>query len=185
VSSAASDGGPLPGTVLDWAAQVRGGDVRALARAISAIEDHAPESEALLEQLFPSTGGAYLIGVTGAPGTGKSTLVDRLAAAYRAAGRSVGIIAVDPTSPYTGGALLGDRIRMQGHAGDAGVFIRSMATRGHLGGMARATNDAVDLMDAAGFDPILVETVKTYATIGEICGVLREVFGEYRAVQVY
>ena len=159
MSSPASDGGPLPGTVLDWAAQVRGGDVRALARAISAIEDHDPQAESLLEQLFPSTGGAFLIGVTGAPGTGKSTLVDRLAAAYRAARRSVGIIAVDPTSPYTGGALLGDRIRMQDHAGDAGVFIRSMATRGFLGGLARATADVALLLDAAGKQVVIMETV--------------------------
>jgi len=144
---------------VDWAAQVRSGDVRALARAISAIEDHDPQAEELLEQLFPFTGGAFLLGVTGAPGTGKSTLVDRLAAAYRAVGRSVGIIAVDPTSPYTGGALLGDRIRMQGHAGDAGVFIRSMATRGFLGGLARATADVALLLDAAGKQMVILETV--------------------------
>ena len=144
---------------MDWAAQVRSGDVRALARAISAIEDHDPQAEELLEQLFPFTGGAFLLGVTGAPGTGKSTLVDRLAAAYRAVGRSVGIIAVDPTSPYTGGALLGDRIRMQGHAGDAGVFIRSMATRGFLGGLARATADVALLLDAAGKQMVILETV--------------------------
>ena len=144
---------------MDWAAQVRRGDVRALARAISAIENHDRQAEALLEQLFPFTGGAFLLGVTGAPGTGKSTLVDRLAAAYRATGRSVGIIAVDPSSPYTGGALLGDRIRMQGHAGDAGVFIRSMATRGFLGGLAQATADVALLLDASGKQMVILETV--------------------------
>jgi len=159
VSTAASGGGPLPGTVVDWAAQVRGGDVRALARAISAIENHDPQAESLLEQLFPSTGRAFLLGVTGAPGTGKSTLVDRLASAYRAGGRSVGIIAVDPTSPYSGGALLGDRIRMQRHAGDSGVFMRSMATRGFLGGLARATADVALLLDAAGKQVVILETV--------------------------
>jgi len=144
---------------VDWAAQVRRGDVRALARAISAIENHDRQAEALLEQLFPFTGGAFLLGVTGAPGTGKSTLVYRLAAAYRATGRSVGIIAVDPSSPYTGGALLGDRIRMQGHAGDAGVFIRSMATRGFLGGLAQATADVALLLDASGKQMVILETV--------------------------
>ena len=113
----------------------------------------------MLEQLFPSTGNAFLIGVTGAPGTGKSTLVDRLAAAYRAMEQTVGIIAVDPTSPYTGGAILGDRIRMQNHAGDEGVFIRSMATRGFLGGLARATADVALLLDAAGKQIVILETV--------------------------
>ena len=159
MNSFAADGGRQPGTVRDWAEQVRSGDVRALARAISAIEDQTPQSEELLEQLFPSTGKAFVIGVTGAPGTGKSTLVDRLATAYRADGRSVGIIAVDPTSPYTGGAVLGDRIRMQGHSGDAGVFIRSMATRGFLGGLARATADVALVLDAAGRQVVILETV--------------------------
>jgi LAO/AO transport system kinase len=159
VNSPATDDRRLPGTAQEWAAQVRAGDVRALARAISAIEDLAPQAEALLEQLFPLTGKAFVMGVTGAPGTGKSTLVDRLAAAYRANGSSVGIIAVDPTSPYTGGAVLGDRIRMQGHSGDAGVFIRSMATRGFLGGLARATADVALLLDAAGRQVVILETV--------------------------
>lgn len=142
-----------------WAAKVLEGDVRAISRAISAIENHSPESEALLKQLFPHTGKAYLTGITGAPGTGKSTLVDRLAAIYRKHQERVGVIAVDPTSPYSGGAILGDRIRMQGHAGDSGIFIRSMATRGFLGGLARSTAEVALLLDAAGKRQILIETV--------------------------
>src|SRR2546421_4808136 len=142
-----------------WAQQIRAGEVRAVSRAITAIENHAPDSEALLKILFPHTGAAYLSGITGAPGTGKSTLVDRLAAYYRKASQKVGVIAVDPTSPYTGGAILGDRIRMQSHAGDAGIFIRSMATRGFLGGLARATAEVALLLDAAGKRQILIETV--------------------------
>src|SRR5277367_6593801 len=145
--------------VEEWAGLVRGGDVRAVARAISAVENHAPEAEELLRLLFPQTGKAYLSGITGAPGTGKSTLVDRLAAHHRKQGEHVGVIAVDPTSPYTGGAILGDRIRMQGHAGDAGMFIRSMATRGFLGGLARATAEVALLFDAAGKQQVLIETV--------------------------
>jgi LAO/AO transport system kinase len=159
VSAPAAKGGPGPETAEAWAAQIRSGDARALARAISAIEDRNPLAEALLEQLFPATGRAFLLGVTGAAGTGKSTLVDRLAASYRTAGRTVGIIAVDPTSPYTGGALLGDRIRMQRHAGDTGVFVRSMATRGSLGGLAPATADVALLLDAAGKQIVIIETV--------------------------
>ena len=146
-------------SVDDWAAKILDGDVRAVSRAITAIENHATESEALLRQLFPHTGQAYLTGVTGAPGTGKSTLVDRLAAHYRKDQERVGIVAVDPTSPYSGGAILGDRIRMQGHAGDSGIFIRSMATRGFLGGLARTTAEVVLLLDAAGKHQILIETV--------------------------
>ena len=143
----------------NWAQQIRAGDVRALSRAVTAIENRAPEAEQLLEKLFPYTGRACRIGITGAPGTGKSTLVDRLASCYRGQGKSVGIIAVDPSSPFTGGAILGDRIRMQGLATDEGTFIRSMATRGYLGGLAQATGDAALILDAAGKDMILVETV--------------------------
>jgi LAO/AO transport system kinase len=138
---------------------VRDGDIRSISRAITAIENHDPRAADLLTRLFPETGKAYVIGVTGAPGTGKSTLVDRLAAHYRVQGRTVGIIAVDPTSPYTGGAILGDRIRMQGHASDSGIFIRSMATRGFLGGLARATADVTLILDAAGKQIVLIETV--------------------------
>ena len=146
-------------SIANWAAQVRAGEPRAISRAITAIENSDPRSEDLLRELFPSTGRAYLIGVTGAPGTGKSTLVDKLAAHYRAQGKTVGIIAVDPSSPYTGGAVLGDRIRMQRHATDSGIFIRSMATRGFFGGLARATADAVLVLDSAGKQVVLIETV--------------------------
>ena len=149
----------MPITTESWAEQVRAGDVRAISRAVTAIENRMPDGEKLLRELFPHTGKAYRIGVTGAPGTGKSTLVDRLAAHYRSEKKTVGIIAVDPSSPFTGGAILGDRIRMQGHATDAGIFIRSMATRGSLGGLAQATSDTALLLDAAGKEFILVETV--------------------------
>ncbi len=142
-----------------WAQRIRKGEVRAISRAISAIENHDPAADELLRSLFYDTGRAYLIGITGAPGTGKSTLVDRLVAGYRKEGKSVGVIAVDPTSPFTGGAILGDRIRMQGHSHDEGIFIRSMATRGFLGGLARATADVSLLLDAAGKDIIIIETV--------------------------
>ncbi len=138
---------------------VRQGDPRAIARAISVIENRDQGAEQLIRELFPHTGRALLVGVTGAPGTGKSSLVNTLAARYRAAGKSVGILAVDPTTPFTGGALLGDRIRMQQHATDDGIYIRSMATRGYLGGLARATADAALVLDAAGKDVILIETV--------------------------
>jgi LAO/AO transport system kinase len=143
----------------NWAEQVRAGEVRAISRAVSAIENRTQEAEEILRQVFPFTGNAYRIGITGAPGTGKSTLVDRLAGHYRGAHKAVGIIAVDPSSPFTGGAILGDRIRMQGHATDPGIFIRSMATRGYLGGLAQATGDTALLLDAAGKQMILIETV--------------------------
>jgi len=146
-------------SVDNWAEQVRAGDVRAISRAVSAIENRAREAEEILRQLFPYTGHAYRVGITGAPGTGKSTLVDRLASHYRGEKKTVGIIAVDPSSPFTGGAILGDRVRMQGHANDSGIFIRSMATRGFLGGLAQATRDTALLMDAAGKQMILIETV--------------------------
>lgn len=141
------------------AERIRSGDPRAIARAISAIEDREPDSEKLLAALFPYTGNAFLVGITGTPGAGKSSLADKLAAHYRRQQKSVGIIAVDPTSPFTGGALLGDRIRMQQHATDAGIYIRSMATRGALGGLAQATSDAALVLDAAGKEIILIETV--------------------------
>ena len=135
------------------------GDPRAIARAISLIEDDAAEAAELVRRIFPSTGRAYLVGVTGAPGAGKSTLVDRLIAEVRSRGRSVGVVAVDPTSPFSGGAILGDRVRMQAHFADTGVFIRSMATRGHLGGLARATGEAALVLDASGKDTVIIETV--------------------------
>lgn len=142
-----------------WVSRIRSGDVRALARAISTIEDNRPEARELLKALFAHTGHARVIGLTGAPGAGKSTLVDQLAREYRKQGRTAGILAVDPTSPYTGGAILGDRIRMQAHHADPGIYIRSMATRGNLGGLARATTDAATVLDAAGKDLVLIETV--------------------------
>ena len=135
------------------------GDKLTIARAISAVEDARPESTELLKNIFPHTGKALIVGITGAPGAGKSTLVDKLASHYRAGGETVGIIAIDPSSPFTGGAILGDRIRMQGMATDPGIFIRSMAARGHLGGLARATVDAVAILDAAGYDKLIIETV--------------------------
>jgi len=135
------------------------GDARAIARAISLIEDEAPAATDLLRRIFPHTGRAYLVGVTGPPGAGKSTLVDRMTQQLRARGKTVGVVAVDPTSPFSGGAILGDRVRMQSHAGDPGVFIRSMATRGHLGGVARATYEVALVLDAAGKDVVLIETV--------------------------
>jgi LAO/AO transport system kinase len=134
-------------------------DPRAIARAISLVENEDPAAMSLVRDIFASTGRAYLVGVTGPPGAGKSTLVDRLASQLRVRGMTVGIVAVDPTSPFSGGAVLGDRLRMNSHAGDAGVFIRSMATRGHLGGLSRSTGDAALILDAAGFDIVIIETV--------------------------
>lgn len=139
--------------------RLRAGDRRALARAITHVEQGGPTARALLAEAYPHTGAAHLVGVTGPPGAGKSTLVTSLAQAWRSAGATVGIIAVDPTSPFTGGAVLGDRIRMQALGGDSGVFIRSMASRGRLGGLSRATADAAAMLDAAGFAVVLIETV--------------------------
>jgi LAO/AO transport system kinase len=143
----------------DLVGAVLAGDRRALARLLTLVENERTGVEQALALLFPHTGNARLIGITGAPGTGKSSLVNALAKAYRAQGQTVAIIAVDPTSPFTGGAILGDRIRMSDLSGDSGVFIRSMATRGSLGGLARATRDALRVIDAAGFEIILIETV--------------------------
>ncbi len=142
-----------------WIEEIRSGDVRALARAISTVENRAPGWSDLLKALFPHSGHARVIGLTGSPGAGKSTLVDQLARLYRKQNRTVGIIAVDPTSPYTGGAILGDRIRMQEHFSDPGIYIRSMATRGSLGGLARATADVATVLDASGRNLVLIETV--------------------------
>ena len=135
------------------------GNRRALARGITIVETGGPPARELLAALYTRTGRAQIVGVTGSPGAGKSTLVNALALHWRRAGKTIGIIAVDPTSPFTGGAILGDRIRMQPLGGDPGIFIRSMASRGRLGGIAHATSDAIDLLDAAGFEIVLVETV--------------------------
>jgi LAO/AO transport system kinase len=139
--------------------RIRSGEVRALARAISAIEDNSSQASPLMKALFPHSGRATVLGLTGSPGAGKSTLVDQLAREYRKREKTIGIVAVDPTSPYTGGAILGDRIRMQAHHADNGIYIRSMATRGFLGGLAPATADVATLLDAAGKDIVLIETV--------------------------
>jgi LAO/AO transport system kinase len=140
-------------------AKVLARDVRAAARLMRDLDDERPEAFAALRRLYPHGGRASVIGVTGLPGAGKSTLVDQLVAHHRAAGRTVAVVAIDPTSPFTGGAILGDRIRMQRHAGDPGVFIRSLATRGALGGLSRSTRDVVAVFDAMGFDVVLIETV--------------------------
>ncbi len=144
---------------MDLADSLLSGNRRALARGITLVETGGAAARELLSAVYPRTGRAHIVGVTGAPGAGKSTLVNALARHWRSAGKTIGIIAVDPTSPFTGGAILGDRIRMQPLGGDPGIFIRSMASRGRLGGIARATGDAIDLIDAAGFDMIVVETV--------------------------
>ncbi|HJO75558.1 MAG TPA: methylmalonyl Co-A mutase-associated GTPase MeaB [Rhodospirillales bacterium] len=146
-------------TGLDMVGDALTGNVRAIARLISVAEAAKPESLEVMAEVFRNTGSAHVIGLTGVPGSGKSTLVRGLAEAIRAGGRKVGIVAIDPSSPFSGGAILGDRIRMTGLTGDDGVFIRSMATRGAMGGLARASLDAVDVLDAAGFDVVLIETV--------------------------
>jgi LAO/AO transport system kinase len=144
---------------VELATRALAGNRYALARLLSLIEDNDADARAALGALYPHTGQAHIVGVTGAPGTGKSTLVNELAKALRSQDTTVGIVAVDPSSPFTGGALLGDRVRMRDLAGDPGIFIRSMASRGSLGGLARATNDVVKVFDAVGFDVVLVETV--------------------------
>src|SRR6185503_3660902 len=144
---------------MSMAELVLAGDPRAVARAISLVEDDAGAGRELISRIYEHTGRAYLIGVTGAPGVGKSTLVDRLVTEARRAGLTVGVLAIDPTSPFSGGAILGDRVRMSTHSHDAGVFVRSMATRGHLGGLSAATNDAALVLDASGKDLVIIETV--------------------------
>ena len=141
--------------------KIRAGDVRTASRLIRGLEDDLPEAKSSIKRIFPHTGRAHVLGVTGSPGAGKSTLVDALISAFRRQEKTVGVLAVDPTSPFTGGAILGDRIRMQRHAEDHGVFIRSLATRGALGGLSKAVGDAVHIMDAMGKDLVMVETVGT------------------------
>ena len=144
---------------MEIADKIVSGDVRAVARLIRDIDDMVPEARAILKELYPFTGRAYVVGITGAPGVGKSTLVDQMVVHLRRAEKTVGIIAVDPTSPFSGGAILGDRVRMQRHSMDEGVFIRSMATRGYFGGLTQSTKSVIDVLDAMGKDYILVETV--------------------------
>jgi LAO/AO transport system kinase len=146
-------------SISTWVELIRSGNLRALSRAITAVENRTPDSHDLLKALFAHSGRARIVGLTGSPGAGKSTLVDALASEYRKRQQSVGIIAVDPTSPFTGGAILGDRIRMQSHTGDNGTFIRSMATRGSLGGLSSTTADVATVMDASGRELVLIETV--------------------------
>jgi LAO/AO transport system kinase len=141
------------------AEKVKAGDVRSVARLIRDIDDGMPEVRDVLKELYPATGNAYVIGITGAPGVGKSTLVDQIVSHLRKRDKTVGVLAVDPTSPFSGGAILGDRVRMQRHSMDEGVFIRSLATRGHFGGLTQSTRSAIDVLDAMGKDYIIVETV--------------------------
>jgi len=155
--------------VTSLADRVLSGDVRAAARLMRLIDDAQPAAEEALRELWPRTGRAQIVGITGNPGAGKSTLVDRLVAHLRTQGKTVGVLAVDPTSPFTGGAILGDRIRMQDHALDPGVFIRSLATRGQLGGLSRATSDCARVLDAMGKDVILIETVGVGQDEVEVC----------------
>jgi LAO/AO transport system kinase len=175
--SAVTDHGPVadPGQAggINLAAAIeraRDGDARALGRLLSLVENGAPQLRAVMKELAPLTGQARVLGLTGSPGVGKSTVTGALVAAYREQGLRVGVLAIDPTSPFTGGALLGDRVRMQQHATDQGVFIRSMASRGHLGGLAGATPQAVRVLDAAGFDVVMIETVGVGQAEVEIAG---------------
>jgi LAO/AO transport system kinase len=160
----------MPIDVGELVDQVRRGDRRGMARAISLVEDGAPELEALSAGLYPHTGNAATVGLTGSPGVGKSSLTEQIVRRAREQERTVAVLAIDPTSPFTGGALLGDRLRMQTHATDPGVFIRSMATRGHLGGMALAAPEAIRILDAAGTDMVLVETVGVGQAEVEVAG---------------
>ncbi|HJZ50021.1 MAG TPA: methylmalonyl Co-A mutase-associated GTPase MeaB [Roseiflexaceae bacterium] len=155
---------------MELAESLLSGNRRALARGITIAETGGAPARELLSAVYSATGRAHIVGITGAPGAGKSTLVNSLALHWRRSGKTIGIIAVDPTSPFSGGAILGDRIRMQPLGGDPGIFIRSMASRGRLGGIARATGDAIDLLDAAGFDMVLVETVGAGQSEVEIAG---------------
>ena len=136
-----------------------GGDIRSIARIISLIENDNPKKDVLLKRIYPMTGNAIVLGITGSPGAGKSTLTDKVIERFRSQEKKVGVIAVDPSSPFSGGAILADRIRMQRHTGDSGVYIRSMGTRGSLGGLSRGTRESVILLDACGYDVIIIETV--------------------------
>jgi LAO/AO transport system kinase len=156
--------------VAELVERARDGDSRAVARLISLVEDESPLLRQVMAALAPHAGQAHIVGITGSPGVGKSTSTSALVSAYRATGKRVGVLAVDPSSPFSGGALLGDRVRMQDHATDAGVFIRSMASRGHLGGLAWSTPQALRVLDAAGFDVVLVETVGVGQSEVEVAG---------------